>query len=316
MTIEAPRPRPTYTRSGRHTLDEAGIALLDLDEGALERRLLEVFSSPEYRPPVLPAVALQLMDLSRRPDTGADEVVRLLESDPMLAAHTLRLCRSAFYRTREPVHSLKQAVVSLGLSTLRDLVLQAALEQRLFRAPVYSDVLARLARHSQGTAVAARILCRYTALADEYAFLCGLLHDVGLAALLIALGEGALGEAPVDSEALWPALDRVHGHASARLGALWELPEDIQRVIGHHHQPRIEGMVHPLAAAVCLAEHEALEAGWVVLDGGAPGPGGLFGAGFDRSGAEARALAAEALGLDESRLALVRAEIHAALEAI
>ena len=55
------------------------------------------------------------------------EVVEVLQKDPVLAARVLSIAQSAFYASRSPVMSLHQATIRLGLKTLRDLVLEAAL---------------------------------------------------------------------------------------------------------------------------------------------------------------------------------------------
>ena len=56
----------------------------------LGAQLIETFDNPDYRPPPLPGVALELMTLSNRDDATIDRVVRLLEQDEMLAGGVMR----------------------------------------------------------------------------------------------------------------------------------------------------------------------------------------------------------------------------------
>ena len=42
---------------------------------------------------------------------------------------------------------------------------------------------------------------------------------------------------------------------------LWSLPDEIQMVVGAHHQVLIQGFAHPLAATVCIADEIAHELG-------------------------------------------------------
>jgi HD-like signal output (HDOD) protein len=72
----------------------------------LGAELIATFQDPEYRPPPLPGVALELLALSARDDVDAERVVRLLEQDEMLAGGVLRLVRSPIYATRAPVRTL------------------------------------------------------------------------------------------------------------------------------------------------------------------------------------------------------------------
>jgi HD-like signal output (HDOD) protein len=57
---------------------------------ALQQTLVEIFQSPNYRPPVLPRVARQLTALTRQSSVSYDEVVNVLQKDPMIAASVLK----------------------------------------------------------------------------------------------------------------------------------------------------------------------------------------------------------------------------------
>src|ERR1035437_715688 len=63
--------------------------------------LRAIFGSPGYKPPILPSVALEIHDLSCRPDIDTEKLVALLERDPMLAAHVLRVANSPIFRGRD-----------------------------------------------------------------------------------------------------------------------------------------------------------------------------------------------------------------------
>jgi putative nucleotidyltransferase with HDIG domain len=232
-----------------------------LDEQELTHRLLEVFNAPDYRPPTLPSVAMELLSLSQQPEVRFEDIVALLEQDTMLTGKVLKLLQSPIYAgTGKGVASLKNAVIRVGLNTLRDIVLETSLNMRVFRADAFTDTMERLRRHSVFTAHLCKTVCKYTTIEGEYAFLCGLLHDVGIAGTLIALAEKS-GKKRPDMVAIWPAIDGVHQEAGALMAKVWQLPMEIQMVIGAHHAVMIEGYAHPLAATVCLAEAIAHELG-------------------------------------------------------
>jgi HD-like signal output (HDOD) protein len=129
-------------------------ALPRSDRSSLHVSLLRLFASPAYEP----AVALEIVRLSQRADISFDHVGSVLERDPVLAAKVLSLALSAPFASRSPILSLKQAMVRLGLRELRDLVLEAALHLRVFRAPGYDALMARLSLHSTTTAYLTRAL--------------------------------------------------------------------------------------------------------------------------------------------------------------
>ncbi|HUJ25543.1 MAG TPA: HDOD domain-containing protein, partial [Myxococcales bacterium] len=110
------------------------------------------FASPDYRPPVLPAVAIQVLALSRKPDADLRDVAKLLEQDPVLAGRVLRLMQTPFYAARTPIRTLAEAVLRLGMTQVRNVVLEVSLNLRVFKAEGWAEPMADLARHSSEVA--------------------------------------------------------------------------------------------------------------------------------------------------------------------
>jgi HD-like signal output (HDOD) protein len=308
------RGKSTGKRRGEVGYGEGEVELsLDddvlLDEAELTRRLTAVFEAPNYQPPRLPDVAVQVLELSQKPEATFEQFTRLLERDALLTGQVMKLVQSPLYAGQTAVRTLQQALARIGIKNLRDIVLQAALHMRVFRCDAYRDAMDRLRRHSSATGQLCRIVCRYTALEAEYAFLCGLLHDVGIAAVLIALAESSAKKAP-ELLAIWPSVERVHPAAARKMAQLWQLPADIALAIGAHHQVKIEGHAHPLAATVCLADQLAHEHGFG-LAANATEEDSLAQAcmashtGIDRSGPATLASAREALRLTDKQLELL-----------
>src|SRR3954470_21390060 len=200
----------------------------------LGAQLIETFDNPEYRPPPLPGVALELMTLSNRDDATIDRVVRLLEQDEMLAGGVMRLIGSPLCSARARVRSLKEAVVRLGVRTVRDLVFETALNQGVFRLAEYSETIEQIRRHSTVTAYISRIVCKHAKIDEEHAFLCGLLHDIGFAGLLFAVSNFEAESSPPLIQ-IWGEIDVLHEQASRVITKLWNLPVELQELVGHHH---------------------------------------------------------------------------------
>ena len=59
---------------GQASIAEGDDVLLDEEE--MVEKLLAMIESPDYRPPTLPAVAIELMTLSQRADVEIDETVQ------------------------------------------------------------------------------------------------------------------------------------------------------------------------------------------------------------------------------------------------
>jgi putative nucleotidyltransferase with HDIG domain len=288
--------------SPRHPLDRSDQARnarevsssVSVGQQAIVECLLSTFREPQYRPPRLPTVAIELLELTRRPAIPIDRIVRLLENDQLLAAEVLRLAQSAVYSSGRRVYSLTDAVVRLGIRGTSDLLLEAAMKLRVFRCREYQPQMDLLRRHSSATAVAARLIARETSVCDEHSFTCALLHDVGIAAALIAFSEN--GAPPYDF--LRPAIERAHEECGAVLCRLWKLPEEVVFVVGHHHHCVIDGNPHPTAITVCLAEEMVTSLGY----------------GFEQEPrVSALGTAAALFGLDQPRLERLRNRLIAEL---
>jgi putative nucleotidyltransferase with HDIG domain len=277
---------PEYGR-GKHEIEAHSHELASAKE--LQAMLLTIFRSPSYRPPVLPAVAVELSELTRKSNVSYDDVVSVLQNDPLIVAGVLKVAQSPIYGGRSPVQSLKEAIQRLGINTLRDIVWQVVAGMRLFRVKGYTQTMERLQAHSVFTACMARTIAARAGIAAEHAFLCGLLHDVGISATLIALVEGEK-QLP-ETNALLAAIDGMHPQAGAMVAKLWNLSPSIVNVIENHHPASTEfGKTAALNAVLCLAERFADEHGFSITDPAAIEP-------FDRQAPDAFELSVQRLKL-------------------
>ncbi len=249
---------------GKVTIDFGDDVLLD--EETMVERLLLCLNAPDYRPPTLPSIAVDLLGLSRQADVDFDDVVGLLEQDSMIAGRILKMVQSPIYSGVSELTSLHDALVRLGLKTLRDVVMQIAMNMKVFKSPDYADTMEMVRRHCTMTAHISKSVAQRSSQAGEYAFLAGLLHDVGIAGTLLALSEHKGGRTkPPDLISIWPAVDRVHTQAAEIMADHWNLPAEIKTVLGGHHQVLFDGEAHALAGAVCIAEDIAHQIGFGVL---------------------------------------------------
>lgn len=231
-----------------------------VDEEAMVAELLACLEAPEYRPPTLPVVAVELMTLSSRADVAIEDVVALLERDNLIAGRVLQQAGSAALAGSGGVkpRSLREATMRLGLLRIRDIVMEIAMNLRVFKSEAYGDAMERIRRHAVATAHLSSLVCRYTPIEGEFAFMAGLLHDVGIAGTLLALserkGKGGRRVAPPNLLAIWPAVDRVHARAGEIMAKHWQLPPEIRLAISVHHQVLCDGHPHPLAATLAIAD--------------------------------------------------------------
>jgi putative nucleotidyltransferase with HDIG domain len=203
---------------------------------------------------MLPSVALEIHELSCRPDIDTDKLIGVLERDPMLAGHVLKVANSPIFRGRDAETSLRSAVLRLGLKNLGEVVFELALHMRVFRSVEYSGIMEQLRRHSTACANLCRLLATRAGQDPENAFLCGLLHDIGIAAILIVLGERAKSEAVLDSHVLDEVVRQTHEDVSGMLVRLWKLPGEVAEVVSHHHVADSLATAPSLSAVVVIAD--------------------------------------------------------------
>jgi HD-like signal output (HDOD) protein len=217
----------------------------------LRQQLIRTFENPNYRPPPLPTIALELQALTSHEDAGIEDVVRLLEKDEMLAGSVIRLVASPLYAGRGPVRSLGDAVIRLGVRTVRDVVFESALRRGVFDLPEFRETIEQIGRHSRATAHIARAVCRHARINDDMAFLCGLLHDIGFAALLFSAARGKPG--PPLAE-MWGDIDALHEQGSKLVTKLWGLPPELSTIVGAHHHVHT-GSTSRMAAAITVSDY-------------------------------------------------------------
>lgn len=136
----------------------------------------------------LPAVAMEVLELSRSPQVDTDALKRCIERDPALAAKLLRVVNSSLFGLSGKVDNLKQAIALLGHKPLRLLVLGFSLPEGL-TAEIEAEMLARYWRRALTRALAARNLAQqFWGTPGDDVFLAALLEDIGMLVLLKQVG--------------------------------------------------------------------------------------------------------------------------------
>lgn len=197
--------------------------------------------------PALPAVVTQVLRATRDPDTSAVDVGNIVATDQALTAKVLRLANSALFGFPRRVSTLTDAVVMLGFSTLRSLVLAGSAFGVLNRGVEgYALDKGTLWQHSIGTGMACRALAQRInkrALADE-AFVAGVLHDVGKIVLDTYVGEAfaQILEAVHEEQVPFMTAEQAilgfdHTDVGALVAEAWSLPVELCDAIRYHHRP-------------------------------------------------------------------------------
>lgn len=210
--------------------------------------------------PVMPAVALEVLDSMAGADTDIKSLARRITQDQAIAARVLRVANSPFYGLQMRVSTIHDAIVVLGFSAVRSLVLAAAIVTSLpaGRCPGFSQD--RFWRHVLGTAVAAQALAKPLKRPAEPLFIAGLLHDIGRLVMVALYPEhytAVIDQAREQDCCLRDVEQAVFGYDHAAVGAAlagrWNFPADIVDALAWHHAPE-QGVPGGLAAIIHYAD--------------------------------------------------------------
>src|SRR5215210_7549426 len=81
--------------------------------------------------PSLPAIAMQVLELTQKADVDIAEIARIISKDAALAGKILRTVNSSFYGRSQNVSTVSHALVILGLQSVKTLVLGFSLVSNL-----------------------------------------------------------------------------------------------------------------------------------------------------------------------------------------
>jgi diguanylate cyclase (GGDEF)-like protein len=209
-----------------------------MDNALLER----VLQCPTL--PTLPAVAVQVLELTRNAQVPLQKVADVVQNDQALTGRILKTVNSSYYGLSKPCPTISRAIGYLGMNTVKSLVLGFSLVDVL-RPGEHDTGFDFIAYWRRGvySGSAARQLAAQARVCDpEEAFTAGLLLDIGMLAMNAALGAAyneVIGAAGVEHAAV-PALERAaygftHADVGVRLAERWRLPADQAETIRCHH---------------------------------------------------------------------------------
>jgi HD-like signal output (HDOD) protein len=143
----------------------------------------------------LPVVAGVLHDtitlFARGDDLNIAQLATSIERDVVIASTIVSISNSAIYGRMSRVASLRQAIARIGMKKTRNVLLGLSVTRGLKTVKVPGPwSLARFNAHSLAAASLSDLIARNVdSVNPEWAFLSGLLHDIGLLAIAVGLPE-------------------------------------------------------------------------------------------------------------------------------
>ncbi|MEZ6021478.1 MAG: HDOD domain-containing protein [Planctomycetota bacterium] len=233
--------------------------------------LLTRIHSPEVREwiahcdlPAAPANYQALQAALRVPEPDLDPIAACIEQDPVLTGRILQWTNSGFFGRRQEIRRVRDALTTLGLRLLSEMVLVSGVFHTWKEAPEHGPFgRAELLEHSLLVARQAALMAADLEFSETGVWSAALLHDIGYLILadrapeqLRALENRLAGGEPTRELEL-EIVGCGHGELGGALLQAWGLPFAVVEAVVHHQDPEncvssgvhLAGLVH-LAGAI------------------------------------------------------------------
>lgn len=205
-----------------------------------------------------PEAVVALNSVLRPTPVDLREVERLSRCFAGPALQLLNLCNSSIFGLDHPIHSLEQAVISLGAEALRSLSHAWGVVHQVGKLLPASQAR-EFWQHNLAVALVSERIAAWRCHCASDAYVAGLLHDIGRVPLMIAMQEqqGALENCSwrhesIQAERLTFGIN--HCELGIQIAKRWDFSESFLLAVGNHHQLEIEGDEPELARIVSAAE--------------------------------------------------------------
>ena len=197
--------------------------------------------------PSLPTIYTEIIAEMQSEDPSINKITDIIGRDVSMTAKILQVVNSVFFGLPQRIGNPKQAVMLLGLETIKSLVLSVKIFSE-FSQKKYSwfDIDA-IFKHSISVSSYAKAIVKNEKMDQDlinYSLMAGLLHDLGK--LILATNfkdtyQQVLTESRNSDHKLWELEQETFGTSHAEIGAylmgLWNLENPIIEAIAFHHCP-------------------------------------------------------------------------------
>jgi len=202
-------------------------------ESNIYNAVMQAVETGQLKLPSLPEIALRIKKAVEASDADIDKIGKIIELDPAISTRIFKVANSPLTRGVNPIHSIRDAIVRLGLKMTRNLVLSFSVAQ-LFktRHPFLKKQMTLFYSHSIEIASISFSLGKHIKHLDaDELLLAGLIHDIGVIPVISYIEKTGLE--------LTNEKEIIHLIAALRvaIGVLvvksWDLPNEMLNVVTH-----------------------------------------------------------------------------------
>lgn len=192
--------------------------------------------------PRTPRAVAEFIRLADSPEADITKIAGLIETDPELTAHVLRLVNSCASGLTTKVYSVRHAICLLGLRRSRMMVMSAALQSAMRSSPWYLAHGERFQSEYLERALFARNMAEVLGLDTDVAYAAGLVQDLLLPFLMDCSPQQyqCFEEWNVPlQQCEKQQFGWSHAETAAHLLKGWNFPEEVIACVLMHHETEL-----------------------------------------------------------------------------
>ena len=212
--------------------------------------------------PPFPLVATRLLEVLSHDNAHITGVGRIIAAEPVFATRVLQMANSPLFALTTQVKTISHAIILLGLERVKAITVTRAMGD--FVAPVLkSPALRACWQNSLACALLSERLARACKMDTDFAYVAGLLRDIGRLALLVKFPESYANLLAVSGEQSYDLMaterdlfDVDHCQAGAWLMGRMPFPPELGEIVAHQHDVPTGAfrMLHIVRIADMLAD--------------------------------------------------------------
>ena len=233
-----------------------------------KNKIQEIIDHIQQLEPI-PSVTHHLLEVLDDDKSSAEEIAAIIQYEPTVTTNVIRSCNSVYFGRYEPVSSIKDAVATLGIDRIVDIVLYQFGKQAFADEEGYGEHEGALWKLSVSSAVMTKhIAIRIGSPNKNQLFTTALIKDIGktvLGRFVKGSIEKINGLVDDKNYTFAQAEKEVIGIDHAEIGGMitksWNFPLRMAKIIEHHHAPDISVIGDKEMAAVYLADRMCIMMG-------------------------------------------------------